>query len=129
MSELEKQCLSLPIEEKERLINALVKSLDVSVTGKTLEEIHEAVVKVLGCEIITKSRRRREYIGRIIFSYVGFLEGYSEPCMGKYLNRNHSSVHLMKCMMKDWLQMPRLYKDEIEKYEQVRKELNYETDR
>ena len=116
-------------EERERLIDVLIKSLDFNATGKTLEEIHRAVVKVFGHEIVTKSRAREMYVGRVVFSYIGFLEGYSETCMGKYLSKHHSSVHLMKGMMKDWLQMPRLYKKEIEKYEQVRKELNYETDR
>jgi hypothetical protein len=129
MSELEKKCLSLSKEEKERLINVLMESLEFNVTGKTLKEIHDAVVKVFGKEVLTGKRNRVDYIGRVIFSYECFLEGYSETCIGNYINRNHSCVNMMKKTMRGWLQMPRLYKEENDLYVKVKNVLNHETDR
>lgn len=129
MNRLEKRCLSLPREDRERLVNILLKSLEFNATGKTLEEIHDAVVKVFGKEVLTDGRDRTDYIGRVIFSYISTLEGYTETCIGGYINRNHSSVNTMKKTMKGWMTMPRFYRDELDKYHRVRKELNYDTDR
>ena len=129
MSEIEKQCLSLPKHERERLIDVLIKSLEYNVTGKTLDEINAAIMKVFKFNFITSSKERTGFIGRVIFSYIGFLEGYSEPTIGKYLNRHHSTVHVMKTKMKEWMSMPRLYKEENDLYVKVKSELNYETDR
>lgn len=129
MSNIETICLSLSKAEKVRLIDMLMESLDVNATGKTLTEIHDAVVKVFGKEILTGKRDRIDFVGRVIFSYEAFLEGYSETCIGNYLNRNHSSVNMMKRTMRGWLQMPRFYQNEVKLYEKVKKELNHETDR
>lgn len=129
MNRLEKRCLSLPREDRERLVNTLLKSLDHMATGKTMDEIHDAVVKVFGKEILNDSRNRADFIGRVIFSYVCALEGYSETCIGGYINRNHSCVNMMKKTMKGWMQMPRFYNEEIARYNKVMEELNYETDR
>lgn len=128
MNNIVKKCLSLSREERENLVNVLIESLEYNDMGKSLEEIHNAVVKVFGKEILTDKRNREEFIGRVIFSYISSLEGYSETSIGGYVNRNHSSVNMMKKTMKGWMAMPRFYSDEMELYNKVRQELNYETD-
>lgn len=128
MSEIELQCLSLPRDERKRLIDVLTRSLKSNVTGKTLDEIFDAVFKVFKYDFIKSSRERRGFIGRVIFSWFCILEGYSEPTIGKYLNRHHSTVHIMKVKMKDWMAMPNVYKEENELYVKVKSELSYETD-
>lgn len=128
MNNIVKKCLSLSREERENLVNVLIESLEYNDMGKSLEEIHNAVVKVFGKEILTDRRNREEFIGRVIFSYISSLEGYSETSIGGYVNRNHSSVNMMKKTMKGWMAMPRFYSDEMELYNKVRQELNYETD-
>ncbi len=127
MNNIVKKCLSLSREERESLVNVLIESLEYNDVGKSLEEIHNAVVKVFGKEILTDKRNREEFIGRVIFSYISSLEGYSEISIGGYVNRNHSSVNMMKKTMKGWMAMPRFYSDEMELYNKVRQELNYET--
>ena len=128
MSEIELQCLSLPRDERKRLIDVLTRSLKSNVTGKTLDEIFDAVFKVFKYDFIKSSRERKGFIGRVIFSWFCILEGYSEPIIGKYLNRHHSTVHIMKVKMKDWMAMPNVYKEENELYVKVKSELSYETD-
>ena len=128
MNDIVATCLSLSREDRESLVNVLIESLEHNDMGKSLEEIHHAVVKVFGKEILTDRRNGEEFIGRVIFSYISSLEGYSETSIGGYVNRNHSSVNMMKKTMKGWMAMPRFYSDEMELYNKVRRELNYETD-
>ena len=124
MSEIEKQCLSLSRGERERLAKILMESLED--TKMSLDEIHDVVVKVIGFEFIMPGRDIHQSVGRTIFSYFAYIEGYSEYKIGEYLHRDHSTVHYMKERMKDWLFMPNYYKQEYNWYEQVKKEL-YET--
>lgn len=126
MSEIEKQCLSLPKKERERLAKVLMESLEE--TKLTLHKIHDVVVKVMGVEIIGPGRNLYLSVGRTIFTHFACCEGYSEHKIGDYLNKDHSTVHYMKEKMKEWFELPGFYKIENKLYEQVRKEL-YETDR
>jgi hypothetical protein len=128
MSEIEQKCLSLPREERERLANVLIKSLNFNVTGKTLDEIQNVVSRVIGFEFIMPGRTLYLSVGRTIFTHFACLEGYSESKIGDYLHKDHSTVHHMKDKMKMWLDVPHFYSTEYKWYEQVRKEL-YETDR
>lgn len=125
MSDLEQKCLSLPREERERLVDVLTQSLvlELNVTGKTLEEIHEAVVKVIGFEFIMPGKNQKQSIGRTIFTRFACLEGFSETMIGNFIHRDHSTVNVMKAKMKCWLEMPRFYHKENELCEQVRREL------
>lgn len=125
MSELEKQCLSLSKEKRERLIKVLKESLDD--TKMSLDEIHKAVVKVVGFEFILPGRDLYMSVARTIFTHYACLEGYTESKIGEYLKKDHSTVHMMKGKMRDWLERPRLYSIENEWCEKVKKEL-YETD-
>ena len=125
MSEIEKQCLSLPKKERERLAKVLMKSLEE--TKLTLHKIHDVVVKVIGFEFIRPGRNLYLSVGRTIFTHFACLEGYSESKIGDYLHKDHSTVHWMKDRMKMWFEVPEFYKTENKLYEQVRKEL-YETD-
>lgn len=129
MSEIEERCLALPKGERVRLIQMLTKSLDDNARTRRLEEIWQAVIKVMGVQIPAKSRERQYCVGRVIFSYIAFLEGYTESETGRFINRNHSSVNTMKRNMKDWLQYPAMYCDEVTKYLKTRELLSYETDR
>ena len=117
--------MSLSRGERERLARILMESLKY--TKKSLDEIHDVVVKVIGFEFIVPGRDIPQSVGRTIFSYFACIEGHSEYKIGKYLHRDHSTVHYMKEKMKDWLFMPNYYKQEYKWYEQVKKEL-YETE-
>ena len=66
MNKFEEYCISLPQEQKQRLIGLLRKSLRPSPSGKTFELMHDAMVKVLGKEVLTKSRDRDLVVGRTI---------------------------------------------------------------
>lgn len=126
MTKLEQRCLSLSRLEKERLINMLMNSLEFNSIGKTLDEIHEAVVTVLGYEFIVPDRQTQYQIGRTIFAYYASVNGYSEAKIGEYMQRNHSTVHHALQKMKAWRELPHIYNVENRWCELVEKEL-YET--
>ena len=93
-----------------------------------MTEIHDVVVKVVGFEFNKPGRGFFGSIGRTLFAHFACLEGYSENQVGKYLNRDHSTVNGMKGRIRNWLEVPQFYKTEHQWYEQIKKEL-YETDR
>lgn len=129
MSEIEERCLSLPNKEKVRLIDTLRKSLETKDSGKTFEKMHDAIVKVMGCEVITKGRELYPAIGRALLAYACSLEGMTEHTIGRLLQRDHSSIHAMKKRVRGWLNLPHVFKIENDFYVEFLKELNNETDR
>lgn len=128
MSDIEERCLSLPNKEKVRLIEILRQSLEIQ-DGKTFEKMHNAIVKVMGCEVIVKSRKRNLVLGRTILAYACAKEGWSETMIGRFLHKDHSTIHQLKENMKYWLKMPNVFKRENDIYIEFLKELNNETDR
>ena len=68
MNKFEGYCISLPQEQKLRLIGLLRKSLQPIPSDNTFELMHDAMVKVLGKEVLVKSRERNLVIGRTILA-------------------------------------------------------------
>lgn len=129
MNKFEQYCTSLPQDQKQRLIGLLRKSLKPTASGKTFELMHGAIVKVLGKEVLTKSRERDLVVGRTILAYSCACLGWTECTIGKLLNRDHASINTMKQNMKLWLKSPNVFKKENDLYVEFLKEWNNETDR
>lgn len=129
MSELEKQCLSLPLHERKRLIERLMASLEIKDTKKTFEMMHRAICRTMGCEVVQRSHKRIPFIGRALLAHACYLEGMSENTIGKYIQRDHSLVNKLKKDVKTWLRMPNVFKEENEYYMKFWEEMKYETDR
>lgn len=116
MNEIENICLALPKAEKRRLVDLLTLSL-AQAEKLSLDRIREVVVNICGIDIKTKTRNRESYVGRVIFSYIAILEGYTESTIGAYINRDHSTVHCMKNKFVCWCQLPTMFKAELKLYE------------
>lgn len=129
MNKFEEYCISLPQEQKQRLIGLLRMSLKPSPSGKTFELMYEAITRVLGKDVLKKSRERDLVIGRTILAYSCAVLGWSEYSIGERLNRDHSSVNHMKKSMKYWISHPIAFKHENDLYIKFLKEWNNETDR
>ena len=115
--------------EKKRLIEILRKSLETRDVGRTFEKMHDAIVKVMGCEVITKGRESYPAIGRALLAYACYNEGMTENTIGRFLQRDHSSINGMKKKVTEWLDLPHVYRIENDLYVEFLKELNNETDR
>ena len=129
MNKFEQYCTSLPQEQRQRLICLLRKSLKPSAPSKTFERMHEAMTKVLGKDVLVKSRERDMTIGRAILAYSCAALGWTEYTIGRCLQRDHASVHKMKENMKLWIKFPKVFKKENDLYVEFLKEWNNETDR
>ena len=116
-------------KEKKRLIEILRKSLETKDVGRTFEKMHDAIVKVMGCEVITKGRESYPAIGRALLAYACYNEGMTENTIGRLLQRDHSSINGMRKKVTEWLGLPHVYKIENDLYVEFLKELNNETDR
>ena len=121
--------MSLPSKTKVRLISMLRDSLEVRDCGKTFGMLHDAIVKVVGHEVVSKSRKRELVIGRTILAHACALEGWSEHTIGNLLQRDHSTINILKKEMREWLNAPNLFKAENDLYIKFLKELSHETDR
>ena len=129
MNRFEEYCMSLPSKTKVRLISMLRDSLEVRDSGKTFGMLHDAIVKVVGHEVVSKSRKRELVIGRTILAHACALEGWSEHAIGNLLQRDHSTINILKKEMREWLNAPNLFKAENDLYIKFLKELSHETDR
>lgn len=129
MSDIEKRCLSLSNKEKKRLIEILRKSLETKDVCETFEKMHDAIVKVFGKEVLTKSRDRDLVVGRTILAYSCAVLGWSECTIGRLMQRDHSSINLMKKNMTLWMKFPNMFKKENDLYVEFLTEWNNETDR
>lgn len=129
MNRLAKECLSLKRHEREELIAILKKSTECEESELNFQRKHSAIVKVMGCEVITSDRKRNAVIGRTILAFSLSLDGWKEHQIAERLHKDHSMVNIMKKNMREWLTEPRFYKTENELYVEFLKELNNETDR
>lgn len=122
------KCLLLKRGEKQTMISTLIHSLEGMDSGETFSVYHAAIVKVIGCEVLTGSREREKVIGRAILAYACAKQGMSENTIGRLMGRDHSTIHHLKKMVKDWEAFPHIFKDENAVYVQFLKEINNEID-
>lgn len=128
MNKFERYCISLPQGQKQRLIGLLKESINQYASGKTFEMLHMAIVRIVGNEVISGSRLREVVIGRAILAYTCAIEGWSETAIGELLQRDHSTVNIMKKKMREWLKAPHIFKKENEMYVKYLRELKNEAD-
>ena len=129
MNRIAKECLSLNRKERERLIDILKKSNECEDAEINFQRMHSAIVKVMGCEVITSDRKRDPVIGRTILAFALSQDGWKEHQIAERFNRDHSMVNIMKKNMREWLSEPRFYKTENDLYVKFLKEINNEIDR
>lgn len=130
MNKLEEYCISLPQGKRQRLITLLKASLQLDEKkDKTFCLMHEAMVKVMGKEVLVKSRNRDLVIGRTLLAYSCAVLGWTECTIGEYLQRDHSSVNKMKRDVEHWLNHPLMFGKENNLYVEFLKEWNNEIDK
>ena len=79
--------------------------------------------------MLTKSRDRDLVVGRTILAYSCAVLGWTESTIGKLLQRDHSTINIMKKDMKLWIKFPNMFKKENDLYVEFLKEWNNETHR
>lgn len=119
-------CLSLPVEDKEKLISILSRS----VRG----DVYEAQFQRLMCALGVMSRtfgidirkrcRLQEYADlRFVFCYRMRMEGITYKVIGKMVERDHATVMNSCQRMDDALKYPHAFPELVQKFNQFDKAL------
>ena len=130
MNDLTRQCLSLPIEDRELLIKTLIDSVNDEVEDNgRFSFLLRCATEVVGDGILSKSREHPLVVGRMMVAYQMRKEGYSVVAIGRRLHKHHATiVHLLK-MMEDIFSFPGCFKlEEVYWYRFQQKIEEYDTD-
>lgn len=94
---------------------------------RKMEEIKMAVCSAMGVFAYdTTSRKRQNFIVRVITANVLLRMGYTENSVGKIMKKNRSTIYYYKETMNTWLEFPGVYKQELNIWNQIKQA--YETD-
>jgi hypothetical protein len=103
MRDLTRKCLDLSKDKKQKLVQILTESLerehDREDDGSRFSLLYKAATDICGLGILTRKKDFNLVMGRRVISYKMRQEGYSYPCIGKYLRKDHTSIiHGVKMM-------------------------------
>lgn len=116
---LEKQILSMPLDEKIYLLNRLQRNIELEMVcdpdeyqyGR-VKALTKAACSVLDLPTMMWNSRISAYVwARAFIAYELYLEGFSEYEIGSMIQRNHSSVNYLKQKMEDVIKMPDIFSD------------------
>lgn len=91
MRDLTRKCLDLSKDRKQKLVQILTESLerehDREDDGSRFSLLYNAATDICGLGILTRKKDFNLVMGRRVISYKMRQEGYSYPCIGKYLKK------------------------------------------
>ena len=103
MRDWTRACLDLSRERKEKLVQILTESLqrehDREDDGSRFSLLYKAATDICGQGILTRKKDFNLVMGRRVIAYKMRQEGYSYPCIGRHLVKDHTSImHGVKMM-------------------------------
>ena len=103
MTELTRQCLSLPKSQRERLAKILLDSVhnERIDDGSRFNILLGIATEVCGQGVLSKSREFNLVVGRRLIAYQMRKEGFSYLCIARLLGKHHSTIIHMIRMMED----------------------------
>lgn len=127
------QCLQLSPGEKRHIIDTLTKSCheEERKFSKRVgrgQELIDIVCDILGIEEIPNNRVSMSVLARSLVAYQMSLEGYTTTYIGKIINRDHSTITLLKERVSNMLKMPNFYPHEMVVWNEFKKRIENETD-
>lgn len=132
MTDLTTQCLDLPRTSKERLIRVLKASIEKEDEMKgndgRFNLLLRAATEVCGDKILTSLKDFNLVMGRRVIALMMKQDGYSYHEIGKYLKRDHSSIHYAVKKMREAFDLRvekelKYWYDFIQKVEEYEKEM------
>ena len=119
-------CLSLPVEDKEKLISILSRSVRGDVYETQFQRLMcalDVMSRTFGIDI-RKRCRLQEYADlRSVFCYRMRMEGIPYKVIGKMVERDHSTVMNSCRRMDDALKYPRAFPELVQKFNQFEEAL------
>ena len=124
---------ALSLQDKEKLFSHLGQLIQEEKFYKEnegvrkMEEIKMAVCSAMGAYAYDATNRKRQnVIVRVITANVLLEMGYTENSVGKAMRKDRSTIYHYRETMKSWLELPGVYKQELNIWNQIKQE--YETD-
>lgn len=91
------------------------------------EKVRMKVCAAMGLtEYNPNTRERSNVIARVITANLLLRMGHSESQVGRAMKKNHTTVHYYRKTMREWMDVPSMYQEELSIWNQTLQE--YETD-
>ena len=120
LMELQQEVLGLPLEEQNILHAALVKSMEekshsyrVNLCNEKGSRYVNAMNNLIGRNILEPKRDSVLVWGRNFVVWQLTQDGFTEHQIGKIMNMDHSTINHMKGRVKNVMEFPAFYKQEI----------------
>ena len=119
--------MALPYREKEMLYNHLGEILqeEKSIRMKEMESRMQTIMKeictAMGIhEYNSQNRQKSVMLARIIIANVLLCIGGTETSVGKIMGKHHATIHYYKNLLEVWKEYPRMYREELELWNQMK---------
>ena len=122
MTEIINKCLRLPIEQRKELIFLLKESI-ADGNYKRFRILLKLATEVVGEGILSNSREFNCLMGRRMVAYQMRQEGCSLYQIGKFMKKDHATIHHTLTVMEDILQYPTSFKVELHYWKEFQKKL------
>ncbi len=118
---------ALPYREKEMLYNHLGELLqeEKSVRMKEMESRMQTIMKEICAamgisEYNSQNRQKSVMLARVIIANILLLIGGTETSVGKVMGKHHATIHYYKNLLEVWQEYPRMYREELELWNQMK---------
>ena len=119
--------MALPYREKEMLYNHLgeilqeEKSVRMQEMESRMQTIMKEICSAMGIsEYNSQNRQKSVMLARIIIANILLLIGGTETSVGKVMGKHHATIHYYKNLLEVWQEYPRMYREELELYNQMK---------
>ena len=124
---------ALPYKKKEMLYQHLgellqeEKSIRMQEMESRMQTIMKEICAAMGIsEYNSQNRQKSVMLARIIIANILLLIGGTETSVGKIMGKHHSTIHYYKNLLEVWQEYPRMYREELELWNQMKS--RYEID-
>lgn len=116
---LRRRTLALPLADRLALIEALRGSIVAGYETRD-QRLHQLAAKMqaISGQDVRTNRKPAAVNARYVFSLIATQEGFTQSEIGRFLGRDHSTVHYMLGQMGRAFELPHQYPDTIALYNQ-----------
>ena len=124
--QLRRRALALDLADRVALVEALRTSIAAGYDTREqrLDQLAAAMQRCSGQDVRTNRKPAAVVNARYVFALIASQEGFSQCEIGRYLGRNHSTIHYMLDQMGKAFELPHQYADTIALYNQFVNEIS-----
>lgn len=117
----------LTLADKKALYEELGRQIaleeEANISLRKVESLQEIIRRVMGLDSFLYTSRRKEYVtARMIATNILLQMGHTELQVGLMMNKNHSTIHHSRDMMRAWKEHPWYYRKELALFNRIKTE-------